>query len=76
MRRVVKIALYAAGTVFFALSAAFCGSGVPRMWAMRSKVDILTPSGAGLEYNEWVVNLTIGIAWRLSRLRWRSCWAG
>jgi hypothetical protein len=62
MRRGVKVVLYAAATVFFALSAAFFGAGVPRMWAMRSRVNVLTPSGAGLEYNEWVVNLAIGIA--------------
>jgi len=57
----------AQGLLAFLFLLVFISSsaGIPRGYAMRSKVDEgLTEHGAGLEYNEWLVNLllVIGIA--------------
>lgn len=68
-------------TGLFLLVFIWSSAGIPHNYAMRSKVDQgLTKHGAGLEYNEWLVNLliTIGVAvisgglsvlfgWRASR---------
>ena len=56
LRRVLLAGPFAVAAALCAAVAAFFGHAAVQGWYPPPTVDQLTPSGAGLEYNEWLVN--------------------